>query len=183
MQILKRVLRICKADIHGMIDQLEDQEFLLKQYLRDMTAALEQKDVQQKKMNLSRRYAAQKLESYNQGIEKIEQDLEVALKHDKDSIARLLIKKLKRFTSWQTEMEGYMDTLDREIAHLQDCNDQQRLQYVQLKQRATDFINQAQQPEWDASISDFAPPNISRELLDQEVELDLIQRKEARFQE
>jgi len=134
-------------------------------------------------MKRSRRYAAQKLKSYHQGLKKIEQDLEVALKHDKDSIARLLIKKLKRFTRWQTGMERHIDTLDREIAHLHECNARQRLQYVQLKQRATDFINSARQPERGASISDFEPPNIPRELLDQEVELELIQRKEVRFQE
>ena len=51
MRIVTRIIRIFKADIHGVIDQLEDQDLLLKQYLRDMEEALHQKEA--KLQNLS----------------------------------------------------------------------------------------------------------------------------------
>ena len=86
MGIITRVLRICKADIHGVMDQLEDKELLLKQYLRDMAEALEQKEARLKKMNLSRSHAVRKRDKYNQDIEKLDQDLEVAIKRDKDNL-------------------------------------------------------------------------------------------------
>jgi len=40
MGITTRLVRIFKADLHGVMDQLEDQGLLLKQHLRDMQAAL-----------------------------------------------------------------------------------------------------------------------------------------------
>ena len=70
MGILTRVLRIFKADIHGVMDQLEDKGLLLKQYLRDMAEALEQKEAGLKKMNLSRSQAQRERDKYNQDIEK-----------------------------------------------------------------------------------------------------------------
>jgi phage shock protein A len=182
MGLLTRVLRICKADIHGVMDQLEDKELLLKQYLRDMTEALEQKEAGLKKMNLSRSQAVQKRDKYNQDIEKLEQDLEVAIKREKDNIARLLIKKLKPLTRLRADIERHIDALDHEIAQFNDCIDQQRLQYEQLKNRATEYFHQAEQKEWEKSLSDFIPGSISQELSEEEVELELIQRKEALFE-
>ena len=40
MGILSRFFRICKSDIHGVMDLLEDRELLLKQHIRDMETAL-----------------------------------------------------------------------------------------------------------------------------------------------
>ena len=34
MGIMTRFMRLCKADMHGVIDRLEDKGLLLKQYLR-----------------------------------------------------------------------------------------------------------------------------------------------------
>jgi phage shock protein A len=44
MGILTRIVRICKADIHGVMDHIEDQGLLLKQHLRDMEKALSEKE-------------------------------------------------------------------------------------------------------------------------------------------
>ena len=40
MGILSRVVRLCKADLHGVMDQMEDKELLLKQHLREMQAVM-----------------------------------------------------------------------------------------------------------------------------------------------
>ena len=40
MGIMARVIRLCKADLHGVMDQLEDKDLLLKQHLREMQAAM-----------------------------------------------------------------------------------------------------------------------------------------------
>jgi hypothetical protein len=43
MAILARIIRLFKADIHGVMDQIEDQGLLLKQHLRDMEDSLVQR--------------------------------------------------------------------------------------------------------------------------------------------
>jgi phage shock protein A len=163
------------------MDQLEDKELLLKQYLRDMADSLEQKEAMLKRMNLSRSQAVRKRGKYNQEIEKLEQDLQLAIKRDKDSIARLLIKKLKPLTRLQADIKRNIEELDHEIAQFNDCIDQQRLQYEQLKLHATEYFHQAQEKTWEKTFSDFMPRGISQELSEEEVEFELIQRKEALF--
>jgi len=179
MSIMTRFVRIFKADIHGVMDQLEDKGLLLKQYLRDMEAALEQKKARLQKVNVSRNQALRERDRYHREINKLEQDLEVALKRNKDNIARLLIKKIKPLNRLREDIEAHIATLDLEIAKFEECIDQQHIQYEQLKQQASEYFHQAEQKEWEKTISDFMPGNITQELTEEEVELELIQRKET----
>ena len=43
MGIMTRIMRVWRADLHGVMDQLEDKGLLLKQYLREMEDSLQQK--------------------------------------------------------------------------------------------------------------------------------------------
>jgi phage shock protein A len=179
MGIMTRIVRIFKADIHGVMDQLEDKELLLKQYLRDMEAALTKKETRLGKMKTARNQARQEQAKYTLEIEKLEQDLSVAIKKEKDDIARLLIKKLKPLSRLRDGLQSHTDTLDQEIAGFKDCISKQRLQYDQLKHRSTEFLYRVEQNQWEKVHSTFSPGTLSEVFSDEEIELELLQRKEA----
>jgi len=179
MSIMTRIVRIFKADIHGVMDQLEDKELLLKQYLRDMEAALAEKEARLRKMQTVRNQAGREHDKYILDIEKLEQDLCVAIKKDKDDIARLLIKKIKPLAGLRDDMQCHLDTLDQEIAGFKDCISRQRMQYDQLKHRSTEFFYRVEQNEWERVNSIYSSANISEQFSEEEVELELLQRKET----
>jgi phage shock protein A len=179
MGIATRVLKICKADIHGMMDQLEDKGLLLKQYLRDMKEALEHKEARLKKLNVSLSQARRERDNYNQEIEKLEQDLETAIKKAKDTISRLLIRKIKSLTRLRDDIDRYVHALDQQMGQFKDCIDQQRIQYAQLKIRATEYFHPTDQKEWEKTQPTFPPGRTYPAPSDEEIELELIQRKEA----
>ena len=54
MGIITRFIRVCKADIHGVMDQLEDKDLLLKQHLRDMEVELSRKEARIRRLVASR---------------------------------------------------------------------------------------------------------------------------------
>lgn len=182
MKILNRLARICKADIHGLMDQIENKDLLLKQYLRDMAAALAQRETRQKKMRQSRQAASQKLLNTNREIEKLEQDLEVALKHSQDTIARHLIRRLKPIQDLRSAIQHHVDKRDREMAQVQASIDQQRLQFEQLKLRAANFINRSEQTELYTTLPDFISAHFSQELSHADVERELRRRKQTIFE-
>ena len=179
MGILTRIVRLCKADIHGVMDQMEDQGLLLRQHLRDMEKALSLKEVRLKKMVSSRRHAQQEYEKYERECEKIEQDLTLSIEKDKDDIARLLIRKLKPMASHKDELGHHIGALDQEIVQIQDCVDKQRLQYEQFRLRSSEYCHKTEQQEWKKSMSTVLPDITSQELCEEEIELELLQRKEA----
>jgi len=179
MALLTRIIRLCKADIHGVMDQIEDQGLLLKQHLRDMEESLVQKETQLKKMGIKRDHARQEFQKGKKETDNLESDLEVAIKKDRDDIARMLIKKLKPLTRIQTERSNHIDLLNHEMGQFKENLEQQRLQYEQLKQKATAYFHRTETQRWDAPWP-AAPSGFSvQELSEEEVELELLQRKEA----
>ena len=179
MAILTRIFRLFKADIHGFMDQIEDQGLLLKQHLRDMEDALVHKEAKLKQMCFARDQVRQ---DYEKGIKKnstLEQDLEVAIRKDRDDIARMLIKKVKPLSHIQSERCGYIDRLNHEIKQFKEDFEQQRLQYEQLRQQAADFFHRTEKLSGDHSWSPMQAGSGTCDLSNEEVELELLQRKEA----
>ncbi|MBE9533422.1 MAG: PspA/IM30 family protein [Proteobacteria bacterium] len=179
MGIMTRFTRLCKADIHGVMDQLEDKGLLLKQYMRDMEEELGRKEATLRQMVVSRDRAQQDYERYAEECEKLDQDIAAAIEKDKDDIARLLIKKIKPFAYHREELSRHIQNLGREIREFHQQVEEQRLQYEQLQLRAREYSHQAEREQWEKTISTTAPAAASREPTEEEVELELLKRKEA----
>jgi phage shock protein A len=179
MAIMNRFMRLCKADIHGVMDQLEDKGLVLKQYLRDMEQEIDSKEARLKQVTASRDQAQRDYEKHTRESQKMEQDLSVAIEKDKDDIARVLIRKLKPLVYHRDELGRHIETLDREITDFGKCVEEQRLQYEQLQLRCTEYFQGIEREEWERTISDIVPHSVSREPSEEEVELELLKRKEA----
>ena len=179
MAILTRIFRLFKADIHGVMDQIEDQGLLLKQHLRDMEEALIQKEAKLKQMCFAKDQARQDYEKGKNESNNLEQDLGVAIRKDRDDIARMLIKKLKPLAHIQSERCSHIDRLNHEIEQFREAIELQRLQFEQLRQQAANFFHRTEKQNedhgWPAMQAGYGVYDLS----DEEVELELLQRKEA----
>ena len=179
MGLLTRAIRLCKADLHGVMDQIENQELLLKQHLRDMHAALMHKEAKLKQICRARDQARQEYEKADKQREGLEMDLEIALKNDKDDIGRMLIKKLKPLIGIQADRRRHIDRLSQDIKHLRDKIEQQQLQFEQLQQKATEYFHRAEQKSWE-DIGPVDPTGFAaHDLSEEEIELELLLRKEV----
>jgi len=179
MGIMARVVRIFKADVHGVMDQLEDQGLLLKQHLRDMAQALNHKEVKLNKMLVSRKQAQQEYDKYRRQSQTLEQDLAVAVRKNKDDIARMLIRKIKPLDSLREEITDRMRNLDHDISQDREHLDQQRLRYERLKHRSADFLNKTPMRDLRNDLAEIEHAAKYGELSEEEVELELLKRKEA----
>lgn len=179
MAIFSRMLRLFKADVHGVMDQLEDKGLLLKQYLREMETALEEKETRLAAMQQALRQSGIDLARRNEEIEKLENDLELAVRKAKDDIARMLIRK-------RCILQTSCEQLTRHIASLTETHDslsetlaQQRLQYDQLKLKIAAFNQQAQPDGLAAIVAEADASQGWKAPTDEEIELELLRRKET----
>lgn len=179
MALLTRIIRLFRADLHGIMDQIENQELLLKQHLRDMHASLLQKEAKLKHLCRAQDQARQDYEKGEKERNGLEVDVEIALKNDKDDIGRMLIKKLKPLTDIQSDRRHHIDRLTYDIKQFRENIEQQRLQYEQLQHKATEYFHRCEQQRWEdmgtAAQTDFGVHDLSPE----EIELELLQRKQA----
>lgn len=179
MGIATRIVKIFKADIHGVMDQFEDQGLLLKQYLRDMEEALNQKELELAGKVALKNQAQKKHHNYDQQYQALDHDLTVAVQRGKDNLARMLIRKTKPLGSLCHELAAQVATLDEEISEYKDHLSEQRLQYEQLKIRSAEYFHRTQMQGRQKDMLDIIPNNIPGELSEGEIELELLKRKEA----
>ena len=179
MGIATRIVKIFKADIHGVMDQLEDQGLLLKQYLRDMEEALNQKEAKLARKIALRNQAQKEHVKYDQQYQTLDDDLTVALQRGKDSLARTLIRKTKPLGSLRDALAGQVATLDEEISRFKEHLAELRLQYEELKIRSAEYFHRTEMRTREQDMQDIIPNNIPGDLSEDEIELELFKRKQA----
>lgn len=179
MSIMTRMVRMFKADIHGVMDRLEDKGLLLKQYLRDMETALLQNEERLKSLMNSRLQVQKEYDKYKLETEKMERDLTLAIEKDRDDIARMLIKKRRPLAGLRDELGQHLETLEHEIAQSKNSIERQRLHYEQLKHRSSEYFHRVEQQNWEKNLPTSMPHIFAADLSEEEVELELLHRKGA----
>ena len=176
---MTRVVRIFKADVHGVMDQLEDRELLLKQHLRDMAQALSLKEIKLEKLRTSRKQIQREYDKYRQQVQALDQDLMAAIQKNKDDIARMLIRKIKPLERLQEEIADRIRNLDEEISYSRERLEQQQIQYERLKHRSVEFFNN---PPLQTDCSDPSAASCTADdgdMTEAEIDWELLKRKEA----
>jgi len=179
MAIIARIVKIFKADIHGVMDRFEDRRLLLKQHLRDMEEVLHRKEAKLRKMTAGHNQKQKELADYRQQWEALDHDLTVALRKNKDDIARMLIRKMKPLENMSEELTRHLNALNVEMIQFKNHLKQQRLRYEQLKYRSTEYLRRTQMQQWEKDVIDPVSAGGYDAPTDEEIELELLKRKEA----
>jgi phage shock protein A len=161
------------------MDQLEDKELLLKQYLREMETSLQEKESHLNRIIRREESIRRELEMRGEEIEKLEKDLALSLRREKDDIAKLLIRKQRGQRAVCDQLGRQQRTLEEERERMGRLLEEQRLQYDQLKVKAAAFSSRVQQHAFDPDHVIVGDAQGFPAADEQEIELELLRRKEA----
>jgi len=179
MGIFTRILRLFKADMHGVMDQIEDPALLLRQHLREMEKAQDEKALELKRIRAQREALCRDHARIVQTCDNLEKDLAVAIEKEKDEIARILIKKLKPHQALKDELNRRIQDFDLQARELSECLERRRGEFERLQLRASAFMQKRDAEPWTASLKASPIESFFQEPCAEEVELELIKRKEA----
>jgi phage shock protein A len=180
MAIIARIVKIFKADIHGVMDRLEDRRLLLKQHLRDMEEVLLCKEAKLRQMKASHNQKQKDLADYRQRWEALDHDLTVALHKNRDEIARMLLRKMKPLENMSEKLTRHLEALNEEMIQFKSHLKQQRLRYEQLKYRSTEYLRRTRMQQWEKNLVVPFSADGCDTPTDEEIELELLKRKEVR---
>ncbi len=178
MGIITRFTRLCKADIHGVMDQIENKELILRQCLREMEESLGKKQEKLIRLKVSLDQIQNETLQLNREIEKNEQDLVIAIEKEKDDIARLLIKKRMKSDQHMGASTRHAEAIEKQIKMLAENIEAQKHQYAEMKLRSEAWLQSAEHRKWEENTSLIIPQNDWNPISNEEVELELIKRKE-----
>ncbi len=131
MTLFTRIARLFSADVHSIIDNLEDPEAILKQSIREMQIAIDNSQTQLLNLNKHHdRYttAQKKLVTTRDGFE---QQLDIAFADNNEALSKSLLgKKL------ESEYQLEMTELELENLSKQQTEQQSHLEEQQEKLKA-----------------------------------------------
>ena len=182
MGIMSRMIRICKADLHGMMDQMENRELLLRQYLREMEMAIREKESLLNILLKARRQAIREKDHLTGEISKLENDLNTAIRKEKDDIARMLIRKTGSMTHIRDELALAVTDHDSKIQQLRETLKQQQQAYAQIKMKAQSVFREKSSEDLNTILKTPSKSDIAWEPCEEEIELELLKRKETIFE-
>lgn len=179
MGIMSRIIRLCKADLHGVMDQIEDKDLLLKQYLREMQTAVAAKQARIDQLEEALRTAKRHFTGYDQQVKALEGDLDLAVARGRDDIARLLIRKRRSLGQCVANVENQIRDMtgalaeerERLAAQTMTC-DALRLRVAALQDHSRSVATTSSHFGGEALPGELEPS-------EEEIEWELLQRKEA----
>lgn len=176
MTFIHRIICLWKADVHGILDHLENKELLLKQALRDMEQALGTDAAKLKHMQTALNRAKQAFENQAKQLTQIESDIGAAIQKEKDDIARLLLRKRYILADHHETLNHEIQRMEIDIAEADKTLQSRRLQYEHIQLRAACF-DQNQKDMW--PHTDLLSESSSGQHLpwDEEIDIELAQRK------
>ncbi len=179
MGIMTRFFRLWKADMHGVMDQLEDKALLLKQHLREMENSLQQKQAHLAQVRRTCEQIANDLTMRDKERKKVETDIELAVRKDKDDIARKLIRKRLCLQTDAERLNAQLEQLNEDEKRLSSTLSEQQLQYEQLKVKAAAYCQQAERQSTNMDGTGWMTATPHGLATDEEVELELLRCKDV----
>jgi phage shock protein A len=128
MTLLTRLTRLFRADVHAVLDSIEEPEVLLRQAIREMEEALENDVRSIRNMEWERQQLTACSTEMNSGLSAIDAEIDLCFAANKETLVRALIRRklemqhqLRSVNSKLTNIEEEQSRLNKHVAEKQAC--------------------------------------------------------------
>ncbi len=172
MALVTRLTRLFRADMHAVLDRIEEPDLLLKQAVRDMEAALAEDErrlrlLQHELGELQVREGDLALQ-----LKAIEEELDVCFLADNEALARSLIRRRLEQQRTHKQVTRRIESREREIDSLGKRLRDQQDQLESMRQKAELLTPQASE----TPVGQPAATTVR----DEEVEIAFLREKQKR---
>lgn len=166
MTLITRINRLFRADMHAVLDNLEEPAVLLKQAIREMEEILGAEERQLRALRQERTLIVSIESDAQTQAGRLEDELALCLAAGKDALARAVIRRQLEAAQRRTQRSRRAEAIDRHVIELEArvTEHRQRLQELRLAAssaeataaQATQGPLATQGSDCDATISDEA---------------------------
>lgn len=175
MALITRVSRLFQADLHAVIDRIEEPYILLKQAVREMEEALDNDERHFKALHHEQTQLQAQYASVNDSLNETEEALNVCCESNQDDLARKVVKTKLETLQFKKFLSRKLNTLEQTISGLHARLDENRSNLVSMRQKAELLADE--KPS--SSINDnWNYPGFA--VRDEDVEVTLLREKQKR---
>jgi len=158
MALINRVTRLFRADLHAVLDRIEEPDALLKQAIREMEEALSHNEQQLKVLSHEMSQLSTCYIEVEQNLADLEQELDLCFESDQEDLAKSLIKRKLEAQRFQKFLHRKRETVQKTLDELKQRVEQNRRQLDIMRQKAEvlveDTSGHSQENHW--NIPEFA---------------------------
>jgi len=177
MPLITRLGRLFRADLHAVLDQIEEPEALLRQSVREMEEALAQDEQRLKLLQHEQSQLARRREELDSADRALEEQLDICFAASKDELARGLIRRQLEQQALGRQLATKRQQLQAETDKLQLKLDDNRTQLDGMRQKLELLVRQ---PVSEPATTNWPLDEIR--IGDQEVEVAFLREQQRRAQ-
>ncbi|MFH2098276.1 MAG: PspA/IM30 family protein [Pseudomonadota bacterium] len=174
MGILTRMVRLCRADIHGVMDCLEDRELVLAQCLREMEEEMDAAEGRIRETGEHLAALGREREEKAAQAARADEDADLALAREREDLARFFIRRHKLLAAALKVLDAAIPQAARHLEVLEETRRERSLSLENLKNRSRELSVARGE-----GVCSNSAPGQGAMPTDHEVELELLKRSEA----
>lgn len=136
MALVNRISRIFTADLHAVLDRIEEPEVLLAQSIREMADAVAADERRLAVVKERRQQCQRDLAASNARLAEFDRELDLCLGSDQDDLARRVIRKKLAESRATASLTSTARDADETIAELAAVLDERRRDLEDITQQA-----------------------------------------------
>ncbi len=173
MALITRISRLFHADMHAVLDHIEEPDLLLKQAIREMSDTLAQNETQIKLLEHEQQLFGRQEMELKRSLTELDEQLALCFKSNKEDLARTLIKRKLETQQALKELVRKINIAKETIDKLQSQLIEQQAQLDSMKQKS-EIFNQENRTETSAAHWNTSHPPI----LDDDIEVAFLHEKQ-----
>jgi phage shock protein A len=166
MALINRISRLFRADLHAVLDRIEEPGVLLRQAVREMEEELVRDEQRLRVLDHEHGRITARRSEIGQALAGIGEELDLCFASGKDDLARALIRR-------RLEVEG--DALQENAAGLRRRLDENRARLHEMRQKV-ELLAAEQTP--DQAREEWMPPDLR--VRDEDVEVAFLREQQKR---
>jgi len=170
MALITRLARLFQADMHAVLDKIEEPAVLLKQSIRDMEESIAADEKQIRLWDYEQRQLAGKRERLEESLDDLQEKCALCFKSNQDDLARSFIKRKLEAQQARQLLAEKITALQEKISRLTHQLTEHRAQLTAMKQKAEVFLE-------DGAVNTTHWENPSASVRDEDVEVAFLYEK------
>ena len=175
MALITRISRLFQADLHAVLDRIEEPGALLRQAVREMEDDLARDEQGMKVLNHELGQLISRQTDISQSLDDIEDELDVCFESGKDDLARALIKRKLEALRFQKVLSRKREGQERTLNGLRTRLQENRARLDSMRQKAELL---AEETVADSFVDNWTSPDIV--VRDEDVEVAFLREKQQR---
>lgn len=175
MTLIKRVSRLFRADLHAVLDRVEEPDLLLREAVREMEEDLARDRRRLDLLAEDQRALVERREALAASLERMSGELDLCFEAGREDLARALVRRRLETERLRDSLERRRSELERELSRLRERVDGNAGRLEAMRQKA-DLLAR-EEPGGDPAAP-WGPPD--QAVTDDEVEVVFLREQRRR---